>query len=88
MDRKSMNLRNPKFSKTLEARMSHLKSLMEIYHWQNEQGRRFLHEDPHLSWSQSTEALRTLEWSSSDEDKAICTFVTGCRPFGEELELC
>ena len=34
---------------------------MEIYRWQNEQGRWFLHEDPHHSWSQTTQALRTLE---------------------------
>ena len=29
--------------------VSHLKSLMEVYHWQNEQGRWFLHEDPRHS---------------------------------------
>ena len=61
MDLRSMNRRDPKFSKTLEAGMSHLKSLMAIYHWQNEQGRWFLHEDPHHSWSQNTTALRSLE---------------------------
>ena len=41
MDLQSMNRRDPKFQKTLEARLSHLKSLMEIYHWQSEQGRVF-----------------------------------------------
>ena len=46
MDSQSMDRRDPKFSKTLEAGLSHLKSLMEIYHWQSEQGRWFLHEDP------------------------------------------
>ena len=61
-----MNRRDPKFSKTLEARLSHLKSLMEIYHWQSEQVRCFLREDPHHSWSQSTKALRTLESVSGD----------------------
>ena len=41
MDLQSMNLRDPKFSKILEAELSHPKSLMAIYHWQSEQGRWF-----------------------------------------------
>ena len=61
MDFRPMDRREPKFSKTLEAGPSHLKLLMEIYRWQNEQDRWFLHGDPHHSWSQNTKALRTLE---------------------------
>ena len=61
MDLQSMDRRDPKFQRILEAGLSHLKSLMEIYHCQSEQGRWFLHEDPHHSWSQSTKALQTLE---------------------------
>ena len=79
----SMNRRDPKFSK------SHLKSLMEIYHWQSEQGRWFLHEDPHHSWSQSTKALRTLESHSGarvTKTKQFGTFMTSCYPIVEELE--
>ena len=41
MDSQPMNRRDPTFSKTLEAGLSHLKSLMEVYHWQSEQDRCF-----------------------------------------------
>ena len=50
MDLQSMNRRDPKFSKTLEAGLSHLKALIKICRWQSGQGRWFLHEDPHQSW--------------------------------------
>ena len=60
-DLQSMNRRDPKFQKTLEAGMSHPKSATKIYHWQSEQDGCFLHEDPHHSWSHSTKAMRTLE---------------------------
>ena len=36
-----LNRRDPKFFKTLEAALSHVMSLMEINHWQSEQGRWF-----------------------------------------------
>ena len=57
----SMDRRDPKFQRTLEAGLSHLKSLMEMYHQQNEQGRCILHENPHHSWRQGTTALQNLE---------------------------
>ena len=41
VDLQSMNRRDPKFSKILEAELSHPKSLMEIYHWQSDQGQCF-----------------------------------------------
>ena len=85
MDSRSMDRRDPKFSKTLEAGLSHLKSLMEICRWQNEQG---LHEDPHHCWSQNTKALRTLEALSGvrvTKTKHLGAFMTNCSPIVEEL---
>ena len=49
MDLQSVDRRNPKFQRTLQT-------------W-SEQGRWFLHEDPHHSWSQNTQALQNLEVS-------------------------
>ena len=89
MDVRSISRSGPKFSKTLEAGMSHLKSLMKIYHWQNEQGRWFLREDPHHIWSQNTKALRTLESLSGvgvTMTKQFGAFMTNCSPIVEELE--
>ena len=63
--------------------LSQLTSLMEIFYWQNEQGRCFLHEDPHHSWSRSTKALRTLESLSgvrATKTKQFGTFMTNCPP--------
>ena len=64
---------------------------MEIYHWQSEQGRWFLHEYPHHSWSHSSKTLRTfgiIVWSSSDEDEAVWYFRSHhhCPPIVEEHE--
>ena len=84
-----MNRRDAKFSKTLEAGLSHLKSLTQTYHCQNEQGRRFLHEDPHHSWSQNTKALRTLESLSGvrvTKTEQFGAFMTNWSPIVEELE--
>ena len=89
MDLRSMDRREPMFSKTLEAGLSHLKWLMEIYHWQNEQCRWFLHGDPHHSRSQSTQALRFLEKVSGarvTKTKQFGTFMTKCFLIVEELE--
>ena len=86
MDLQSVNRRDPKFSKTLQAGFGHLKSLMEIYHWQSEVGG--LQEDPHQSWSQSTQALRTLESVSRarvTKTKQFGAFLTYCHPIVEEL---
>ena len=83
-----MDRRDPKFSKTLEAGLTLLKSLMEIYHSQNEQGRWFLHEDPHHSWSQNTKALRCVESLSGvrlTKTKHFGAFMTTCSPTVEEL---
>ena len=83
-----MDRRDPKFQKTPEAGLSHLKSLMEIYHWQSEQGRWFSHEDVHHSWSQSTNALQTLDSVSGPrvtKTKQLGTFMTNCHPIAEEL---
>ena len=89
MDSATMNRRDPKFSKTPEAGSCHLKSLTEIYHWQNEQGLWFLLEDPHHSWSQNTKALRTLETLSGvpvTKTKQFGAFMTNCSPIVEEIE--
>ena len=89
MDLRTVDRRDLQFSKTLEAGLSHLKSLMEICHWQSEQGRWFLHEDPHHSWSQNTKALRTLESLSGvrvTKTKHFGTFMTKCPPIVDELE--
>ena len=83
-----MHRRDFKFSKT-QAALSHLKSLMEIYHWQSEQGRWFLHEDPHHSWSQGTKALKNLESLSGvrvTKTKQFGTFMTKCLPIVDVLE--
>ena len=74
MDVRSMSRSGPKFSKTLEAGMSHLKSLMKIYHWQNEQGQWFLREDPHHSWKSEYQGVANLGvtvWSWSDNDETV-----------------
>ena len=74
MNLRSMSRRDPKFSKTLEAGLCHLKSLMEIYHWQNEQGRCFLHEDPHYHQESEHQGVVNLGipvWSSSDKDETV-----------------
>ena len=84
-----MDRRHPKFSKTLEAGLGHLKSLMEIYHWQIEQGRWFLHEDNHHRCSQSTKAFQTLESVSGvrvTKTKQFGTFMTTSLPNVDELE--
>ena len=88
MDLQSMDRRKWKFQQPLGAELSHQKSLMEIYHWQREQGRWFLHEDPHHSWSRSTKALQTLESVSGarvTKTKQFGTFMTNCHPIVEEL---
>ena len=68
MGLRSMDRRDPKFSKTLEAGFSNLKSLMEIYHWQSEQGRWFLHADLITA---DIANLGNIVWSPSDEDEAV-----------------
>ena len=88
MDLQSMDRRDPKFERTLEAGLSNLVSVMEIYHWQSEQGRWFLHEDPHHTWSQRTKALQTSEFVSGarvTKTKQFGTFMTNCHPIVEEL---
>ena len=48
-----------------------------------------MNEDPHRSWSQSTNALRTLESVSGarvTKTKQFGTFMTICHPIFEELE--
>ena len=89
MDLQSMDRRDPECSKTLEAGLSHLMLLMEIYHWQSEQSRWFLHEDPRHSWSQNTKALRTLESVSGarvTETKQFGIFMTNCLPIVDDLQ--
>ena len=69
----SMDRRDPKFQRTLEAGLSHLKSLMEMYHQQNEQGRCIVHENPHHSWKSGHHGVTKLGvcvWSSSDSNLA------------------
>ena len=89
MDLRPTDRRDPQFSKTLEAGLSHLKSLMEIYRWQNGQGRWFLQEYPHHSWSQNTKALRTLQSLSGvrvTKTKLFGAIMINCSPIVEELE--
>ena len=85
MDLQSTDRRDPKFYKTLEAGLSHVKSLMEIYyHWQSEQVQWFL-----ASSSQLGQALGTLESVSRarvTKTKQFGTFITNCSPTVEELE--
>ena len=88
MDLQSRDRRNPKFQRTLEGGVSHLKSWMETHLWQSEQGRWFLHEDRHHSWSRNTNALQTLESVSGAQVKTMkqfCTIMTKCHPIVEKL---
>ena len=57
----SLDQRNPKFQRTLDAGMRHLMTLMSIYRWQSAQGRWFLHAYPHHNWSWNTKALQAAE---------------------------
>ena len=69
-----MNRRDSKFSKTIEAGLSHLKSLMEIYHWQHEKCRWFPRQDPPPqleSEYQGVANLGIIVWSSSDKDETV-----------------
>ena len=78
----------PRIQRTLEAGVSHLNSLMEIYRWQSEHGRWFLHEDHRHIWSENTKAFQTLE---SVQGVQVTTtnrfgkFMTTWSPVAEEL---
>ena len=86
MDLPSMDRRNRQFHRALEAGVSHLQSLMEIYRLQSEQGRWFPHEDARHSWSRNTKALQTLESGAQvTTTKQLGTFMTSCHPIAEEL---
>ena len=87
MNLRSVSRRDPKFSKTLEAGLCHLKSLMEIYHWQNEQGRCFLHEDPHYQQESEHQGVANLESLVVRviNTKQFGTFMTSCSPIVEEF---
>ena len=83
-----MNRQDPKFSNTFEAVFSHLKSLMEIYHWQNEQGRWFL-KILITAGVRKPKALRTLKSLSGvrvTKTKQFGAFMTNRSPIVEELD--
>ena len=46
MEMQSLDQRIPRFQRTLDAGIGHLKTLMAIYRCQSAQGRSILHEDP------------------------------------------
>ena len=62
----SLNRDSPNFQRALEAGIRHMRTIVQIYRWQEAQGRWFLHENPFEDWSWSVkEGSRTRQqpWS-------------------------
>ena len=90
-DLRSMDRRDPKFSKTLEAGLSHLKSLMKIYGWQNGHGRWMVSARVILITAGVRTPRRCEPWNHCLEFRVTKTkhfgaIMINCSPIVEELD--